>query len=48
MVKKCSQLHVNVRKCYLPGDSFCNCCCLLKLLQNIPEKNCVRHCRPES
>ena len=36
MVKKCS--HINVRKFYLPGDSLWNCCCLLRLLQNIPEK----------
>ena len=48
MVKKCLQSHVNVRKCYLRYGFLWNGCCFLRLLENILEKDCLRHCRPES
>ena len=44
----CIHSHVNVRKCYLPYVFLLNCCCFLRLVENILEKICVRHCRPES
>ena len=50
IVKKCFQSHVNVRKPdgYLPDGFLRNCCCFLRLLENILEKDCIRHCRTES
>ena len=47
IVKVCFQSHVNVRKCYLPYGFLMNYCCFLKHLENVVEKNCVRHYRPE-
>ena len=46
IVKLCFQSHVNVRKGYLLYDFVLNCC-FLTFLDNILEKICVRHCRPE-
>ena len=47
IVKVCFQPHVNVRKWCLPYGFLLNCFCSLKLIENILEKICLRHCRPE-
>ena len=47
IVEVCFQSHVNMKKCYLPYGLLSNCCCFLKLLENILEKFCVRHSRLE-
>ena len=47
IVKVCFQSHISIRKCYLPYGFLLYFCYFLKLLENILQKFCARHCRLE-